>query len=101
VLISHQENFGIAVVEALACGTPVVISDQVNIWREIAGCEAGLICSDTRKDATRALRAWSALDAGARARIASRARECFAAYFHIEAAAGHLLEVLLRSRSHA
>jgi glycosyltransferase involved in cell wall biosynthesis len=35
VLPSHQENFGIAVVEALACCKPVLISNQVNIWREI------------------------------------------------------------------
>ncbi len=35
VLPSHQENFGIAVVEALACGRPVLISNKVNIWREI------------------------------------------------------------------
>ena len=35
VLPSHQENFGIAVVEALACKRPVLISDKVNIWREI------------------------------------------------------------------
>src|SRR5690606_26372536 len=33
ILPSHQENFGIAVVEALACSKPVLISDQVNIWR--------------------------------------------------------------------
>lgn len=39
-LLSHQENFGIAVVEALAAGTPVLISDQVNIFREIV--EAGV-----------------------------------------------------------
>jgi len=41
VLPSYQENFGIAVVEALAAGTPVVISDQVNIWQEIQTAGVG------------------------------------------------------------
>ena len=36
VLPSHQENFGVAVVEAMACGVPVLISDKVNIWPDIA-----------------------------------------------------------------
>lgn len=35
VLPSFSENFGIAVIEAQACGLPVLISDRVNIWREI------------------------------------------------------------------
>ncbi len=42
-LPSWSENFGIAIVEAMACGRPVVISDRVNIWREIAAAGAGLV----------------------------------------------------------
>ena len=42
-LFSHQENFGLAVVEALACGTPVLISDQVNIHRKITAAGVGAV----------------------------------------------------------
>lgn len=35
ILPSHQENFGIAVAEGLACGRPALISDKVNIWRDV------------------------------------------------------------------
>jgi len=43
VLPSYAENFAIAVVEAMACGLPVVISNKVNIWREIADAQAGIV----------------------------------------------------------
>ncbi|MBL8807444.1 MAG: glycosyltransferase [Rhodospirillales bacterium] len=42
-LPSWSENFGIAIVEAMACEAPVVISDRVNIWREISNAGAGLV----------------------------------------------------------
>jgi glycosyltransferase involved in cell wall biosynthesis len=42
-LPSWSENFGIAIVEAMACGAPVAISDRVNIWREIESAGAGLV----------------------------------------------------------
>ena len=35
LLPSHQENFGIAIVEAMACKKPVLITKNINIWREI------------------------------------------------------------------
>jgi len=40
-LSSHQENFGIAVAEALACGTPVLLSEKVNMRRILRRTVAG------------------------------------------------------------
>lgn len=46
ILPSHQENFGIAVVEAMACGKPVAITDQVNIFTTIEESDAGYVFQD-------------------------------------------------------
>lgn len=40
-LPSYQENFGVSVIEALGVGTPVLISDQVNICSEVAAAGVG------------------------------------------------------------
>jgi glycosyltransferase involved in cell wall biosynthesis len=42
-LPSYQENFAITVVEALAVGTPVLLSRRVNIWSEVEAAGAGVI----------------------------------------------------------
>ncbi|HZE20615.1 MAG TPA: glycosyltransferase, partial [Desulfobaccales bacterium] len=43
VLPSYSENFGLAVIEAMAAGLPVIISDQVNIWQEVQAGGAGRV----------------------------------------------------------
>lgn len=77
VLPSHQENFGIAVAEALAAGRPVLISHQVNIWPEIQNDGVGLADEDTAKGTLRLLSRWFSLKDEEKCAMASRARSCF------------------------
>ncbi len=97
VLPSHQENFGIAVTEALACGLPVLISNKVNIWREIEEDGAGLVAEDTQDGADSLLTGWLSLPTRTREEMARRARECFERRFDIRIAAARLLGALQAS----
>ena len=81
ILPSHQENFGIVVAEALACGTPVLISDQVNIWRDIVEDRVGLVEADTLEGTARLLTRWLALSPVERAEMAARAADTFDARY--------------------
>ena len=94
VLPSHQENFGISVVEALAAGIPVLISNRVNIWREIDADRAGYIESDDLTGTTRLLQRWIDTPPAERETIRQNARHCFAQRFEIDRAVDSLLRIL-------
>jgi glycosyltransferase involved in cell wall biosynthesis len=93
-LPSHQENFGIAVAEALGCGLPVLISDKVNIWREIEAAGAGMVAPDTNTGTQELLHRWLALTGVERHAMGESARGLFRRRFSVDAMARSLLEVL-------
>lgn len=93
-LPSHQENFGVVVAEALACGKPVLISNKVNIWREIEKDAVGFVSDDTTAGALQNLQRWLQLDAPGYAQMSQRAKVCFTERFHIRRGAQRLLEIV-------
>ena len=97
LLPSHHENYGIAVVESLACGTPVVISSAINIWPEIEADGAGLVCDDNVSSTTAALGRWLTLGAQERLKRRSRSLHCFQTRFSAGPACLRFIDVLRSS----
>jgi glycosyltransferase involved in cell wall biosynthesis len=89
-LPSHQENFGVAVAEAMACRVPVLISNKVNIWREIADDHAGLVDNDDEAGTRAVLSAWMSMSDADRDRMRQNAADCFERRFDIRQTARSL-----------
>lgn len=94
ILPSHQENFGIAVVEALACGKPVLISTQINIWREIETAGAAIVKEDTETGAYEMMHVWQQMNAAERKEMGDKARKLFEEKFTVANAAKQMLSKL-------
>jgi glycosyltransferase involved in cell wall biosynthesis len=101
MLPSHQENFGVAVAEALACGLPALVSNKVGVWREIEADHAGFVAPDTVAGSQKLLAAWRALDDRARHVMRLQARRTFDARFAMDGMVRSLLGLLQDHPSHA
>lgn len=93
ILPSHQENFGLAVVEALACSKPVLISDQVNIWQEVTKQKAGFVGDDSLNGTIRSLKEWLRLPSEEKEKMSKNAKKCYELNFGIVQTAEKLFEL--------
>ena len=97
ILPSHQENFGIAVVEALACSKPVLISEQVNIWREIESSGAGFVAADNIEGTVSLIQKWIHTRSEEKQRMQRGAKHAFDKYFAISETASRFRDALKSS----
>ena len=91
VLPSHQENFGVVVTEALSCAVPVLISNKVNIWREIEADHAGIITEDSKPGFAYVLDQWANMDLEKKQKMRKCARNCFVKRFSTSSSSNHEL----------
>jgi glycosyltransferase involved in cell wall biosynthesis len=84
VLPSHQENFGVVVVEALAAKVPVLISDKVNIWPDLEKDGAGIVNPDSAEGTLRSMTMLLAMTPEERERLVNNGLICFRARYEMQ-----------------
>jgi hypothetical protein len=82
----------------------VLISNKVNIWREIQADGGGFVAEDDLAGACQLLRTWEALPVERKVQMRAAAAKCFETRFEIHNAASCLVktltEVIERNRPH-
>ncbi len=93
ILPSHQENFGIAVAEALSCGRAVLLADKVNIAPQISIDGAGLMQVDDQEGTDALIRSWIETPPEKRAAMERQATITFRERYDMEQNAATILRL--------
>ncbi|UWU67625.1 glycosyltransferase [Bradyrhizobium sp. NC92] len=94
ILPSHQENFGIVVAEALACSRPVLISNKVNIWREVSSNGAGWVAHDDLSGTLELLNKFCTMTHTEKANMQDAARATFLMHFDMNKNIDQFIQLL-------
>jgi glycosyltransferase involved in cell wall biosynthesis len=93
-LPSHQENFGIAVAEALSSNTPVIITNKVNIFKTIKNNSAGIVTNDNIISFSSGLKEFLQLNKYEYQKYSVNSFKCFLENYQIEPVAKNLAKYI-------
>jgi glycosyltransferase involved in cell wall biosynthesis len=94
VLPSRSEGFPVAAIEAMGCGVPVLISDQVRIWPELKDSGGGFVAGASVSGITELLERWLKLPPNKRESMKSRAQQGYLERFASGAALERFVSTL-------
>lgn len=94
VLTSHQENLCVAAVEAMACGCPVLLTNEVAVAHLAAESGAGYRVPDSADGVRDLLDAWWSLGPEDRLLMREAARACYEAHFRLDSFAERVMGAL-------
>ncbi|HUH63563.1 MAG TPA: glycosyltransferase [Terracidiphilus sp.] len=94
ILPSHQENFGIAVADALSCGAIPLISDKVNIAPDLLADGAGLVEADTLEGTERLIERFLAMSQAERGEMRRRGTDAYRRRYSLSNAAAGLYRAM-------
>ena len=83
LLCSHDENFGISLVESLGYGKPVLTTYKVNTYKKILAYKAGYIANDNAKSFCRIINKFENLNLKQKRLMSKNARNCFNENFNL------------------
>jgi glycosyltransferase involved in cell wall biosynthesis len=93
ILPSHQENYGMVVAEACSVGTPVLITNKVNLFREILQYDAGFVDNDSQEGVDNLMKKWIS------GKVQSKklhAINCFKEKLHIYSTAEKIIDIAIK-----
>ena len=101
LLASHGENFGIAIAESLSQGKPVLITNKVNIYKNILNHNAGIVSSNTTSSFSKKLLQFENINIKKLNKMSKYASICFKENFDVssnENSLGFLLKKELNKK---
>ena len=83
LLCSHDENFGISLVESLGFGKPVLTTYKVNTYKNILAYKAGYVANDNAKSFCKIINKFENLNLKQKKLMSKNARNCFNENFNL------------------